>query len=487
MALQNFNAAICFQLKMVQQKFTSVYPIKRQKRGLINGLGSIIKSISGNLDQEDADRFNQAIRNLQENQNNIANKLNQEISLTTKIIDNFNHTITLVLHNQDVIANGIECIKKDLNKFIFEFNDYLQVKNILDQLNLSLNIIIQLLTDIENAITFAKLNTLHHSIVKIDELEFIVDTLRNNHPVEQLLYTNKIDIHKYYEIVEVKAYYSENKIIFALEFPLIHPEHFSYYHLYSIPTPNHTTIIPSNTYLTMSDNFYQYQSTPCKEIDAEYYCQGSLLIDGWRQNDCIFQLLQLSQEDNTCTQVPVRTVHPIVEQITETYYIGIFPNETKIQITCRTTDFTILRGTYLFELPPKCNFKTSEYTYSNEKEAIKGQPLLLPEIKTMRTKTNITRELKLEDVSLDKLHTLKREQESMEPIHLKEDIETAHYWTAPLYIIFIIIVSVFAVHRLRKCKSSRHTPQVSTTPAEGQSKDKGQGGKVLFVPNKTSV
>ncbi|KAJ8974195.1 hypothetical protein NQ317_011340 [Molorchus minor] len=404
-ALQNFNSAIRFQINLVKQKLISVNPISRPKRGLINGLGAIIKSISGNLDQDDADKFNKAIHTLEKNQNQIVDKVNQQISLSTRIIDNFNETITLVLHNQEVIANGIESIRKDLNKFIFDFNDYLQVKDILDQVSISLNILTELLSDIENAISFAKLNTLHHSIIKISELEFVIDTLKYSHPVDQLLYTDRSNIHKYYDIVDVKAYYSGNKIVFVLEFPLVHPDHFSYYHLCSIPTPNHTIIIPSNTYLAMSENFYQYQATTCKRIDSEYYCPQGLLIDGYLENDCLFQILKLNEAESTCIQFPVIITDTIIEQITESYYIGVFPNKTKIQTSCAETDFTVLQGTYLINLPSGCSFRTPEYVYINEMNSIKGQPFILPEIQTTKITVNLTKKLKVDDIPLDKLHT----------------------------------------------------------------------------------
>ncbi|KAJ8978618.1 hypothetical protein NQ317_014546 [Molorchus minor] len=342
-ALQNFNSAIRFQINLVKQKLISVNPISRPKRGLISGLGAIIKSISGNLDQDDADKFNKAIHTLEKNQNQIVDKVNQQISLSTRIIDNFNKTIKLVLHNQEVIANGIESIRKDLNKFIFDFNDYLQVKDILDQVSISLNILTELLSDIENAISFAKLNTLHHSIIKISELEF---------------------------------------------FPL---DHFSYYHLYSIPTPNHTIIIPSNTYLAMSENFYQYQATTCKRIDSEYYCPQGLLIDGYLENDCLFYILKLNGAESTCIQFLVIITDTIIEQITESYYIGVFPNKTKIQTSCAEIDFTVLQGTYLINLPSECSFRTPEYVYINEMNSIKGQPFILPEIQTTKITVNPTK------------------------------------------------------------------------------------------------
>lgn len=52
---------------------------KRSKRGL-NGLGSIIKSVSGNLDYTDALKYENVIAILQKNENNLAIEINHQIS-----------------------------------------------------------------------------------------------------------------------------------------------------------------------------------------------------------------------------------------------------------------------------------------------------------------------------------------------------------------------------------------------------------------------
>ena len=47
----------------------------RKKRGLINGLGSVIKSITGNLDAQDAEYYDKLIDELKNNQQNIQKNL----------------------------------------------------------------------------------------------------------------------------------------------------------------------------------------------------------------------------------------------------------------------------------------------------------------------------------------------------------------------------------------------------------------------------
>ncbi|KAG5860956.1 hypothetical protein JTB14_011865 [Gonioctena quinquepunctata] len=94
-----------YQLEAVHRKFQSIYPLHRRKRALVNALGSIVKAISGNLDQDDAEKYDSAISTLQRNQVNV---IQQHVSLTTKLIENFNTTVNLITHNHEVIALEIE-------------------------------------------------------------------------------------------------------------------------------------------------------------------------------------------------------------------------------------------------------------------------------------------------------------------------------------------------------------------------------------------
>ncbi|XP_074042059.1 uncharacterized protein [Leptinotarsa decemlineata] len=66
---------------------------KRIKRGLINGIGSIFKSITGNLDAEDEERYEKLIRELQNNQKVLASK--------------FNQTVQQIIHNEKFLQEKI--------------------------------------------------------------------------------------------------------------------------------------------------------------------------------------------------------------------------------------------------------------------------------------------------------------------------------------------------------------------------------------------
>lgn len=464
--LDNFLRVLNYQLTATEQKFNSLSPSHRVKRGLINGLGSIIKSISGNLDADDAAHYDEAINELENNQKEIVQTVNHQISLTSEILKNFNQTVTLIKSNQEIIAAGLNKIRSELNTFVFEFNDYLETRNILDQVNLSLSVILQLLSDVENAVTFARLGTFHSSILKISELKSIIESAVKYYGASSLFFPNyDRELHKYYELLEIEAYYSGSKIVFVIHFPIVYPETFTYYHLYSIPTGNSSTIIPKDTYLIMNENFYQYASLPCKKLHPDYYCPNDHLLDGILEGDCIFQLLQLETAPKNCNIAPALVKGNIIQQIDEAHYIAILPNRTKFETICGRTDFTTLQGTYLIYIPYQCQFITGKQLFINEKPTSNGQPMLLPEIKITHQKVmENTPQIVIQDVQLDKIHQLQDQQAAIQPIHLaKIDRSTFNYWLIPLW---IIVIATCIWYGSKVIMKKKRQPQMVTNQTE---------------------
>lgn len=56
------------KFKNLQTKLHTLYPKSRTRRGLINGMGTVIKTITGNMDAEDANNLNRQIQDIQLNE-----------------------------------------------------------------------------------------------------------------------------------------------------------------------------------------------------------------------------------------------------------------------------------------------------------------------------------------------------------------------------------------------------------------------------------
>lgn len=75
------------------------FEANRARRGLVDGLGSVIKSVTGNLDYTDAMHYNQALKPLQDNQNDLIHEFH--ISLTKNWTNQYSRVIDSMVDKQN--------------------------------------------------------------------------------------------------------------------------------------------------------------------------------------------------------------------------------------------------------------------------------------------------------------------------------------------------------------------------------------------------
>jgi cob(I)alamin adenosyltransferase len=80
----------------------------RIKRGVVNGLGSFIKDITGNLDQHDLEEIGNAIHNLHHDQSRLIEQNTAQIAINQGMIDRVNYI-------QKYINNSNKKISFELN------------------------------------------------------------------------------------------------------------------------------------------------------------------------------------------------------------------------------------------------------------------------------------------------------------------------------------------------------------------------------------
>ncbi|CAH2019537.1 unnamed protein product [Acanthoscelides obtectus] len=115
----NYLNVLYFLERKVDGKLNDIFPSTyetvpsfsvRIKRGLINGLGSIFKAITGNLDASDGEKCESLISDLQNDQNKLSEAINSQNTLSVELIDNFNKTGLFKV----VIPSGKYLVKNEL-------------------------------------------------------------------------------------------------------------------------------------------------------------------------------------------------------------------------------------------------------------------------------------------------------------------------------------------------------------------------------------
>lgn len=162
-------------------------------------------------------------------------------------------------------------------------------------------------------------------------------------------------------------------------------------------------------------------------------------------DDCIHQILQLNNQDSpACELTPIQISSEVIEPINSAHYIAVFPRETKIQISCAKSDLAVLKGTinYFMEVPKGCSFQTPKNRYSNNIDVIHGQPLLLPEIKINKVSQNHFRKIDINEIPLDKIHLLQKEQNRIRQISLQPPSNNTHLWYTPLWTLGVVALII---------------------------------------------
>ncbi|XP_066261207.1 uncharacterized protein [Euwallacea similis] len=316
----------------INEQINQIFPTKmRTKRALLNALGTIIKTVTGNLDQEDAKRIDQNINILKENQNNLKLVLDKQTTLLTNAINNFQETIKNVSHDQIVLDSKIKEIIEVVNEVnikqanLFEF---FRIHKIITQITTFYQNIYDILSDIEEAITFAKLNTFHNKIINSGMLLNKLKLIQNQVQQEKLPFEPDTDnLLNIENTLKIKSYVKNNVIVFIIEIPLVETQAYNLYRLFSLPVKynnSYKIIVPSFEYLIIKDKTFGYVNQPCQYVSFNEYLCSHVRPENF--NDyvpCEVELLRYENNITNCNPVYLDIKNLQIQNVDESKWIVI--------------------------------------------------------------------------------------------------------------------------------------------------------------------
>lgn len=243
----------------------------RSKRGAwIGGLGTVIKTIFGNLDENDGIKFNEAITSVQNNEDKLASFMKENILITKSVISNYNKTLFNIQMNEATLTEAIDKLSKNLKNLTLISNE-LQLQSefnfIFNSLETSILTLSFQLEDLITAITLSSQNILHPAAITPARLHHeLADNYRHLPNNVELPVTLDINnIHIISRLSKLLCYYSNNKIVFVLQIPLVSTKQFILYHSIGLPVPynvskpnSFSVIIPGTKYIAMTKDKSHY-------------------------------------------------------------------------------------------------------------------------------------------------------------------------------------------------------------------------------------
>ena len=454
----NYCKILSFIRNKVEIKIREILPQPiRTKRGLINGLGSIFKAISGNLDYADGERYDKLIRELQNNQINLANNIKNQNTLSVALIDKFNNTIQQIRHNEKLLETRIYQISYFIKNQTFREN-IIFIKDLMNQIINMYEILNSILQDIENSISFAQLQIMHPSIIKTADLFYELKRLqsylnKDQFPVEVTLE----NMHLFLKLIKINSFILNNKITYILHVPITYFENFKYYHLFSIPIffeSQFKAIIPRNKFLAKNELHYAFLSNPCDEIlPQRFICPKEDIKEVKEDNPCEIQLLDV-KNTSACQKTQIKISRSLIRRLGDSnQWIALLPKQEILKLKCAKQEEIRkpIAGTYLIDLPIGCQISISQETIINEKQSTKlNQPVLFPDLDmklVQETPRNIT--LHLDEIDLDDLKSIRTHIIENQPTLSYEAISNApSFWTLAIYGLLVLGISYFCYKKI---------------------------------------
>lgn len=430
-----------------------LYTLKphRTRRGLIDGLGSIIKSVTGNLDNTDALQYDNAIKILQNNNYELTQEFNNHISISKEWMVQHSNILDRLVDNQVKINKTLQLIlDQDAHKdsSLIKYAKFFQHLIIITE---NLDEIFSELTKIESILAFIHASSVHHSMISIDVLDHMIQHLITIYGKEHIL---QLELREYYDIIKPGYFYSGNKIVIIFKLPIFTEDRFDLYKLSMAPNRFKQTLVPPYPLIATNSKGYVYIEAECPKYRSWYLCEEKMAHQLRQTPDCIQNLITNQSIDKTCEIATVTLSRTSMEELDEKHYIISFPNATRIHTACEKENYNVLNGTYLATIPVNCFLHTAEFTIANTYNQIKGQPLkltkLTPELDFLHENES---HIYLNSIDLRRLHDLNQgiiSQHTLEPQRTSPEY-TLYHTTIPLYLMLLsalaLIIFIIAKRR----------------------------------------
>ncbi|XP_060531889.1 uncharacterized protein LOC132705358, partial [Cylas formicarius] len=433
----------------------------------------------------DGEYFNECIDKVTKDEHEIEKLLKNQISVTSSVIKSFNSTIQSFRIDEETFNQDLTQIQKslyDISDTVAFYESQIKTLNLCESLMESYVYLESYLSDILNAITFARIKVLHSSIIYPRDLvislqEISKSLTKNNLPLPP--YTSSIA--RYVDIMELKAFQTENKVVFVPRIPLIEPEIYTLYRVLPIPILDNRTrlfhIIPSTIkYIARDDDSLLYvlpeDLKSCKQIRGkERICFNLMQYPIDREALCEAQLLRHSDRvPVTCQSSIVLASDYNVIEIDFNYWLITVSEPLPISIKCGKRDLVaeMLKTNSLLKLQADCSafigssrvrakYFVEEYknvTYKSHAVEIpydccshipeKFQP---PELKPLKLSKIDTDDL---NVAQHKLHEYSEKLENL--LHQPTLQKHSHWLTIISIILMTVLVLCYFVCKCRRKK-----------------------------------
>jgi hypothetical protein len=258
---------------------------KKYKRGLINLVGHIQKTLFGTLDDEDGEMYTTQIRELQNSRANLLKIADKHTSIL-KLTNNAFNDAQIVERQLASLNTSYNNLVQNLNRVWYQV-DMLNVRTAVTQQITTLLLLLQQLvfeTDLVGEIISAAQNgIIHSSMISTTELRMQLRDILISLPGRlQLPFdVNNISLYELSKVSKMAIVYTNGTLIFELVIPLLNPVELTLYHIIPLPVQKdkiYMHLTPEFEYMAISKTHEYYLTISvdhlisCKDLLSMTLC-----------------------------------------------------------------------------------------------------------------------------------------------------------------------------------------------------------------------
>lgn len=322
--INKLRLELLVNLKMIKEKLDKLgYPTSveeelgnfndtRPKRGIANGLGTVIKFITGNLDDNDLKALNENIGKLHTSQNKEIERVNKLISFANQITDRLTKETKILNTDLDMTKNAIRTLAKARNYQNLLQSEIYQSQKLLD-----------MLLTIERSISMSFGEMANLELIKKNELDDIKNFLQTIYTPQQLLPTDEGRPFKLLEATKFSLVGTSQTITFLLKIPIIKPYPASYFQFYPIPNTKDLLIVPPEKFIIRLEGTELWTSEACKLVSTAIICMETPV-----QNNCTTLTLEL------CNTMKATNNYELIHLLRNNQLLAAFKKKMEIIEDC---------------------------------------------------------------------------------------------------------------------------------------------------------
>ena len=506
------------------------YGESRRRRGVLNFVGEISKLLFGTLDENDAEYYDERIRQFESNSEDTTELLKQQVSVVKSTLGALNVTLADVAYNDKLVKDGLADIQTYLDSLSSEtvkklsiFEAKLLIEKHITQVNNALTLLQRNVDLLLDSVLHAQAGKVQPQLVPP---KLLLESLRESQasfPRDTILpFTlNPDSTSLVYKVCDVIVYVQNGRLSYVVSVPLIDKGEFKAYYLVPIPIPvskNKLVYIQAEKSILCVDKSRQYyyfssisELQNCKELSKQnYVCkQEKPLLSSLTQEECAVRLLKEQRVlPSSCEVHYVQVNHTVWTQISANEWVYFVPRKDSMTILCADRDpiDVPLKGAGRLSIDPHCKgysraallqpLRTVRMNASSAKEHRLAQIQLTNECcEELGTRVNMSK-IKLnlnfrqtvshaDDLRYAGIKVRELEKHVLEH-EWKEKHSALHHGYSTVFYILLVLVVLYIVIRLILCLRSKGTCRRMAGALKFHSAPDASSGNVVNINIKTS-